>query len=279
MLNKEAQKKLLKSLKFSDEDIAKYVDDEKELDIEVPTTIKVLADTEIEELKTNVKDAYKSSYTEIQARQLNKDHELGLSGDDARDLNKVYAAMQAKAVKAAKIPSDDRVKELEASLKKLQDEVIPQYKTEAETWQGKYKEREIFDKYATVIPENSNKFLTKDEHINRVKREVSLGENGEAINPATGQPYRDGLEKAIPFADKVAELYKTKEGWLDPTGGAKGATFHHSTQGGQGGNGRPAFDQDKFVTDLKEKYNWADPDQRKAAMAELTVAQVNAAKN
>jgi len=278
MIKIESIKSMLKALKVSDEDIAKLTKEGEELDFTIPKDLHILSDTELQDTKTRVKTGHEQAYPEILGKELNTKYELGLSSSDAKDYDKLIAAVQKKAIENAKLPIDEKVKGLEASLKKLQDEVIPAKDKEVQEWQGKYKERETFDKYASVIPETANKYLTKEEHVNRVKREVTMGDNGEAINPATGQPYKDNLEKTILFADKVKDLYATKENWSQPAEAQKNAFSHSTSKASVSGTNRSNFDQDKAIAAAREKYDFSDPNQRRQAMAEVTTAQINAAK-
>ena len=236
-------------------------------------------DDELTEAITNAKANHEKAYPEILGRDLNKKYNLGLKNEETKDFDKVIAKLGDKAVEKASIPADDKVKDLEGRLKKLQDETIPEYEARVTEWQNKYKEREVYDKYASAVPDRANKFLQKDEHVNRIKKAVAIGENGEAINPATNQPYLDKKQKVVSFSDKVAELYTTNEGWLEPEATAAKPTFHHSTNAGNGGKGAGTFDHDKTIAALSEQYDRSTPDGRAAFQAAYTTAQVNAAGN
>ena len=273
MLNKAAQEKLLKALKFEPEKIAELLG-KNEVDVELPS-LHVFDDSSLSELKLNVRKGYEEAFPEIKGKDLNAKYELGLSTTDAKNFDKIMEAMKAKGVAEAGVAPNDKIKELTASLKKLQEEVIPSKDAEVTNWMNKYKEREVFDKYASVVPENANKYLTKDEHVGRIRKTVGIGENGEAINPATGQAYKDNMEKAIAFNDYVSHLYKTNEGWLQPEQKPIGQTFHHGTQGGNSGNGSRSVDIDA----IKSKYNLSDPKQRQAMQAEITTAMLNTPNN
>lgn len=237
------------------------------------------SESEIDEIKTNVKTAHEKNYPEIFGRQMNKDHELGLSANDAKDVSKVIAAFESKVTAKVQGNPDARVAELEKSLKKLQEGTIPELEGKAKEWEGKFKEVETFNIYSSAIPENANKYLTKEEHVARVRKAVAVGENGIAVNPATGEPYKDKKEKPIAFKDKVAELYTTNETWINPAETAPKAPFHHSTNAPNGGNGKGRFDYDKTIADLSQQYDRQTPEGRQAFQAALTAAQVNAAQN
>ena len=273
MLSKQAQEKLLKALKFPAEKIAELLG-ESEVDVDVPA-LTILDENGLKELKSNIKKGHDEAFPEIKGKELNEKYKLGLSTTDAKDLDKVMEAMKAVGIKEAGIAPNDRIKELETSLQKLQNEVVPNYEKQVSEWKGKYAERETFDKYVSVIPPTANKFLTPDEHVARVKKVVAIGDNGVAINPATGEAYKDNLEKPIPFNEYVGNLYKTNEGWLQPenTGNNNGKpNFHHSTQGGGGGKVKVDIEA------IRAKYDVTDPQQRIAMQQEVTAATLNAAK-
>lgn len=272
MLSKSAQEKLLKQLKFDDTKIAELLG-ENEVDVDIPA-LHILDDTALQELKNNVKKGHEQAFPEIKGKELNTKYELGLSSSDAKDLDKVMDAMKAKGIAEAGVAPNTKIQELTASLRKLQEEVIPNYTKEVNEWKGKYAEREIFDQYASVIPETANKFLTKEEHIMRVKKAVSIGENNVAINPATGESYKDNLENPIPFNDYVGNLYKSNEGWLQPENTGNTGKFHHSTNGGTSGTARKTVDVDA----IRAKYDVTDPKQRVQMQQEITTATINSAK-
>ena len=271
MLSKTDIEKL-KALGF---DADKLVEAAK-ADAEVPIIIpEVFTQAQLEEAKTNAKRGHEQAYPEIWGKQMNTEHELGLSVTDAKDHKKVMEAMKAKGVKDANIPANEKVKELEASLKKLQEETVPQYESKAKEWESKYNERITNDKYDALIPENANKFLTREEHRNRIKSIYEINEDGSLKDKATGNIVKDALEKPLQAKDVIAKTYKETEGWLQPEGGGK--QFHHSTSGGgAGAGGKRPFDHDAAWETLKGKYNMNSLSEREMAQNEYTAMQANA---
>lgn len=278
MISKSSISKL-KEMGIDTDALIAAMKDAKEVNVNIPDGT-FLTDDKIAELKNNVKQGHEQAYPEIWGKNLNKEYELGLSTTDAKDHKKVIEALKNKTLQEADKHPDAKVKELEASIKKLQEEVIPSYETKAKEWQSKYQEREIYDKYASLIPEKANKFLTKDEHINRIKSMYEITEKGTLIDKSTKMPVKDKLERELPANEVITELYKTKEGWLQPDAEPAKGVFSHSTNGnGIGGNKRGNFDYDAKLAEVTAKYNMNDREQRSMAMAELTAAQINAAKN
>lgn len=276
MLSKSNQERLLKMLKVPDARVKELLaDGEIELtDTDIPT-LTILDEAGLTDLKANVKKGHETAYKEIWGKEMNAKYELGLSVTDAKDHDKVMEAMKNKGITEANIPANEKVKTLEASLKKLQEEVIPAEQRKYKEIEAKYNDRLMFDQYSSVIPKNANSFLTMEEHVNRVKGKVAIGENGVAINPATNQPYRDSMEKEILFNDYVSELYTKNDGWLQPEQKQQQQSFHHSTSGGGNGNGKSKVDVDA----IRAKYNVADPADRQRMQAEITAATINASKN
>jgi hypothetical protein len=259
-------KAALKQLGIDPEQLIAAIKDTKEVEITVPQG-SVYSDADIEEMKANVKKGHEQAYPEILGKTLNEKYELGLSTKDAKNIDKVMEAMEAKGLAKANIEPNKKVQELEASIKKLQEEAIPEYERKAKEWETKYNERLEYDSYSSTIPENANKFLTRDEHIARVKSRLKIGENGIAVDAQTGMPIKDKLEKPVLFKDAVAELYKSNETWVEPTsaapsGGAK--PFSHSTSAGAARKAG-AFDHDAALQRVQSQYDMRTPEGRAAA--------------
>jgi len=262
-----------KALGIDLELLEKAFKEEAEIEVPVPDGT-IYTDTSIAELKANVKRGHEEAYPEIFGKKLNEELTLGLSTSDAKDTTKLLAAVAKKAVADAKIEPDKKVTELQESLRKLQEEVIPAKAKEAEEWQGKYKAREEFDRYAAVIPEKANKYLTKEEHVARVRAKVQQGENGIAIDPATGKAYKDNLEKERMFADVVTELYTKNDGWLQPDSGA-GVFKTHGVNSPAGNGATKTFNHDKAI-EAANASGYAPNDERYMAM--ITDAMLAASK-
>jgi hypothetical protein len=264
----------LTQMGFNIDEIVKAVKSSDEVDVTTPLG-KFYSDEQIGELKTNVKKGHEEAYAEIYGKQLNEKYGLGLSTSDAKDHDKLHAAMQKKAVEAAKVEPTKQVEELKASLKKLQEEVIPMKEKEASEWKSKYAEREEFERYASLIPKDANKFLTKEEHVARIKKHVKIAEDGTAIDPNTGEAYKDHLEKPRKYDEVVAELYTKNEGWTlkEAAEPDNKKPFHHST------NTNPyraagEFDIDKVAAEAQEMY----PSSMGAQAAALRQKHITAAQ-
>lgn len=271
-----ADKEKLKALGFDPEKLASAITDAKEVAITIPEG-RLYKDSDIDELKGNVKAQHEKDYSEIYLRKLNKDYELGLTAADAKDDKRVLQALKEKAVKDAGVEPDKKVKELEASIKKLQDEVIPTVRKEADEWKSKYSAREEFDFYAGLIPKGATSILTKEEHVNRIKGMYKKNEDGTWLDVKSGSVVKDNLEKPITdIAGKIAEVYKSNEGWLQSAEPVK-PVFHHSTQGGFGA-AAAKFDHAKTWESISSQYDMSTMEGRQMAQAAFTTAQVNAAK-
>ena len=273
-----ADKAKLLEFGFDPEKLISAITDAKEVSIPFPDG-RIYKDSDIDELKTNVKASHEKDYSEIYLRKLNKDYELGLTASDAKDEKRVLKAMMEKAVKDAGVEPDKKVKELEASIKKLQDEVIPSVKKEADEWKSKYSQREEFDFYASLIPKGATSILTREEHVNRIKGMYKKNEDGTWIDAKTGNVLKDNLEKPITdIASKIIEVYKANEGWLQGEPTPPKPQFHHSTQGGFGAAAAGKFDHSKTWESVSAKYDISTMEGRQMAQQEFTTLQVNAAK-
>ncbi len=268
----------LQEMGFDPENLINAIKDAKEVSISIPEG-KIYKDADIDELKTNVKASHEKDYSEIYLRKLNKDYDLGLTASDAKDEKRVLQAMKEKAVKDAGVEPDKKVKELELSIKKLQDEVIPTVKKEADEWKSKYSQREEFDFYASLIPKGATSILTKEEHVNRIKGMYKKNEDGTWTDIKAGVVVKDNLEKPITdIAGKITEVYKSNEGWLQAEVAPAKPQFHHSTQGGFGAASAGKFDHAKSWEAVSAKYDTSTREGREMAQQEFTTLQVNAAK-
>ena len=263
----------LKAQGINIEAIIEAVNSRTEMEVPVPSG-KFYSDDDVNTLKENVKKGHEKAYPEIFGKEINAKYELGLTPSEAKDHDKLLSALQDKAISVAKLEPNKKVEELQASLRKLQEEVIPQKEQAVNEWKSKYEQREEFDRYASLIPENANKYLTKEEHVARVRKAVQWGENGVAIDPSTGKAYKGELEKDMHVKDVVAKLYKENEGWSMTETPAAAKPFHHSSNGSATGRQVGAFDYDKAWGEISQKHNVNTVDGRQAAQREMTAMQV-----
>lgn len=254
----------LKAMGIEPDALINAVKDSKEVAIAKPEG-SFYTDEAIDEMKVNVKKGHEEAYPEILGKTLNEKYELGLSTKDAKNIEKVMEAMQSKGAKSANIEPSKKIQELEESLQRMRET----YDKDVSEWKSKYTEREEYDNYASVVPENANKFLTKAEHVARVKSMLKIGENGVAVDVATGAVLKDKLEKPIMFKDAVAELYKTRENWLEPAQVQPQAKpFSHSTSS-SAAKKAGQFDHQAAYEKAMQQYDVTTPEGRAAARAAI----------
>ena len=119
-LNKEAQKKLLKSLKFSDADITKLVDGADEVDVTIEPTLTVLTEAEATTLKNNEYNNGKVKGVEIAVKEAKEKKGLDFSG---KTIDGLLDAMTKKALEDAKVTPDAKVAEKEVEITNLRKTV------------------------------------------------------------------------------------------------------------------------------------------------------------
>ncbi len=197
-LSKEAQIKALKALKYTDEQIKTMMDDKKELDLDVPATLKIYDETGYTELEKNIRAGAVKDYPEIWCRKMNKDHELGLTGDDAKDEVKVLAALKAKAAKeAGQTPTEweNKFKELQGNFDKKDGEILT-YKQQVEAFQSEKKYRKLF--WAEM-----SDALDDEEWISRLQKTFEIKKEGEIEglwDKSTGKFIVDEKLNVIPYS-------------------------------------------------------------------------------
>lgn len=277
----DALKKILKSFGMPDAQIDDIADPAKpEVDVELPKDRKIFTDAEIATLtnniKTQAKTGHEEAYKEIFGKELNEKHKLGLTVTDAKDPEKLIVAMLKKAEADAGKAPDAKVKELTDAIEKLQNETIPNVNRERDEWKGKYTERQTFDKWAELIPETANPLLTREEHVNRVRKLYDINDAGNLVNKSDGKVVTDALANPVAAKDVIAETYTKNKGW--EASQEQVNQFHHSTGGNGGGAGKGSFNHDATVTSLNAKYDRMTPESRLAWSQEYQVALANAPK-
>lgn len=206
-LTKEAQIKALKALKYTDDQIKAIMDDDAEQDLTVPATLKIYDEPGYTELEKNIRAGAVKDYPEIWCRKMNKDHELGLTGDDAKDEIKVLAALKTKAAKeAGQTPSEweGKFKELQGNFDKKDGE-ISTFKQQLEALQAEKKYRKLF------WPEMSDA-LDDEEWISRLQKTFEIRKDGEIDglwDKTTGKFIADDKLNTIPFGEAWTTLRAT----------------------------------------------------------------------
>lgn len=265
----------IKAMGIDYDALVSAIKDTKEVDLTLPEGTFYTEDA-INELRTNIKRGHEEAYTEIWGKSMNEKHALGLSTRDAKNPEKVIAALKSKGAEEANVEPNTKIKELEESIKRLQTETIPEKERQYAELETKYKGYLEREQYISVLPKDAISILTPDEHIARVKQYAIRGENGEAIDPKTGIPFKDKMERPIPFTDKVNEFYKNNPALLQTQqqNTDTGKKMHHSTNGKQVGQ----LDMTKVTAEIQGKYDMNDHKQRAQARAEITAAMVNNAQ-
>jgi hypothetical protein len=201
MLSKEAQKKLLKAIKVSDETIATLVDVDTDTDVDVPANLRIYDDAAYSELETNLRKGYikDKDSEEIWCRKMNEEYELGLTGAAAKDKKKVLEAMKSKHLKEANITPA----EWEPKFKTLQDSVtakdgeILTVKQQLEALQAEKKYRKLF------FPDMSDA-LDEDEWIARLQKTFTIKPEGDVEglwDNAKGKFVMDDKANVLPYKE------------------------------------------------------------------------------
>ena len=214
MLSKEAQKKLLKAIKVSDDIIATLVDVDTDTDVDLPANLRIYDDAGYTELETNLRKGYikDKDSEEIWCRKMNDEYELGLTGAAAKDKKKVLDAMKAKHLKEANITPA----EWEGKFKTLQETVttkdgeILTAKQQLEALQAEKKYRKLFFS-------DMSDALDDDEWINRLQKTFTIKADGEIEglwDNAKGKFVTDEKANTLPFREaweaiRVEDRFKT----------------------------------------------------------------------
>ncbi len=210
-----AQRKALEKLKYPKAKIDQLLAEKEDVEIDdtVLTPIQVFDEAGFTELSNNLKTGASKDYPEIWCRRMNKDYELGLTGEDAKDEKKVIAALKAKAAKEAGITpaeTDKKIKELQ--------ELIDPLKLETENWKQKYEDLQGNELYRSLFWNGMNDALDGTEWIARLKRTFAIKKEGDVVglfNNASGKFVVDDKLNVIPYREAfAAEIKKdTYQSW------------------------------------------------------------------
>lgn len=200
---------------------------EFEAKIVAPKEMHLLTEVELTDIKTRAKQGHEEAFPEILAKKA-KD-ELGMKdfkGKDPIELAKAYAELKAKeAVGAAKLPVDQKVKELEDSLEVvrgnlvLKEQEVVKKEQEVLTFKNQYDSVLKINEFAKILPANHNPLLRPEEYEQRIKTTYGIEgkiENGVmiAIDTATGKPFKDSHERVIPLKVKIDEVFAKEPNWI-----------------------------------------------------------------
>lgn len=258
MLSIKSQEALLKALKVPEEKLPEYLG-EAETEFELPE-LHIFDNTGIEELKGNLKKGFTESWTEIQAKQLNEKHKLGLTGKDAKNLEKVYEAMQAKAAKDANANPDEKVTKLTQDLDTLRSN-ITEKESEVLTWKEKYENLLINEEYRKLLIPERNDALDETEWIERLKRNIGWKKEGDTViyfNKTTGKDYTDSKLTPLSFDEVKEKLWNDNKGWKKEASAAPAADpvdprKTHNPALGQRRDTRK-YDHDTAMKEVDKKY-------------------------
>lgn len=229
MLNKDEQKKLLKALKYSDEDIKTLVDDEKEQTVTIPTTTKVFTDEEFETVKNNLAKPAQKAGGEFAIKELKTKAGLDYDGKDA---DKFLEEYKKHILAEAKVSESDKEKtwqtEKAALQKALSDKEAAISAIQLE------KDGLLTDtKLMKLFPKDRDSKFTDDQWLTLLKSEIKIEKDGDKeVVMHKGSKLQDDKFNDLPL-DKAIDHIFTANKWKveEQQQQAKGRGFDSSKQG------------------------------------------------
>jgi hypothetical protein len=231
MLTQKTITEISKLLKLKPEDITAALKDEKELDLELPADLTVLTTTELESRDAAQKNEGIKVGKEIGIKEVRT--AAGLDETVGKDAAKVAAAIGAKFVTEAKIPADEKVKEV-TKQNELLTQKLAEKDTELTTEKQKASQYGIDRKIIAAMPKNRAAKFEDDEILDILKNKHIKEIDGQLVAvDKTGEPIRDkATTKPVDLATGLNTIFTERE-WLTPAGaGGAGA-------GGRGGKDDP----------------------------------------
>lgn len=229
MLTQKTIDEIAKILKLKPADIKSAITDEKEVDIELPTDLTVLTATELETRDSAQKNEGIKIGKEIGVKDVRT--AAGLDETSGKDASKVAAAIISKAVTDAKIPSDEKVKEV-TKQNELLTQKLAEKDTEIATEKQKATQYSIDRKIFAAMPKNRAAKLEDDEILDILKSKHVKEIDGQLVAvDKSGEPIRDkATTKPVDLATGLTAIFTERE-WL-AAAGSGGA-------GGRGGKDDP----------------------------------------
>ncbi|HEY8969330.1 MAG TPA: hypothetical protein VIM64_09555 [Puia sp.] len=267
MLNKDTQKKLLKALKFSDEDITALVDPEEEKTIDIPA-LKVYTEEEFTEVSNNLKESGKGAHTkagrELAIKDLKEKTGLEFDGKDPETFLNQY---KEKVIAEAKIPASEAAKQWEAEKKQLQDKLTAADQRAASLESDKKMAQ--FD--ATLLrsfPAERKTDLSDDDRLTLVKTKITENTvDGKTFYEYKGKRLQDDKVNDLSLSDAVAHVFK-EEKWIGEavTGGTQKPALGGSA-------GKTVY---KGMTEIRESWKTRGiSETSEAALAEIRQAKAD----
>ncbi len=202
-ISRKSQEAALAKLGYTPDQIKAHLDDAKEVDIDIPD-VTVYTPASLAELETNLRKGYikEDAASEIWCRKMNKDHELGLKGDDARNPDKVSEALKAKwGVVVDETEQARRFKELQDEFGKKDTEILTA-KQQLEAMQNERLYRKMFFK-------DMSDALDEDEWIARLQKNFEIKKEGDItglVDRATGKFITDKAKNVLPYQTAWEQL-------------------------------------------------------------------------
>lgn len=265
MLNKDTAEKLGKILPkgITLEILSKAITSDKEETIDLPEGRFLTTDNESKLLDNHGKTKYnegKTAGSEITIKELKEKTGLEFEGKDA---DKFVSEFKTSILKDAKIEPEKKVKELQSSLEKLQN----QYKTDLSTkdselqrLQGSLQQQKTISQLSTIIPELSSG-VSKQDAITLFNAQFEIKEDGIYKG---GELLKDNLQNPMTLEQSVNDFLSEK-GWNAQTPTGRGNDF----QGGKGGDALPT-NQKEYESYIESKgYNPAGQDAKALRMKML----------
>jgi hypothetical protein len=210
----EAQKKLLKALKYSDEDIATLTGD-GDNDTDVPA-VKVFTDEEYTTLETNIADKGKKTHWKAGGEFLIKElkTELGLEYE-GKEPKIFLEKAKEKFLAEAKLPANEAKEQWEKEKKALQAK-IAEKEHEATKIASEKSALEIDTMYLKKMPADRNKEMPDEDRLLLLKNKLirTVDEDGKEYYTYQNKRLQDATANDLSIDDAISHVFKTEKGWL-----------------------------------------------------------------
>lgn len=225
-IKKESLKALLKSLHYTDDEIATYVDGEDETEISLKPDVKVFTDAGLSTMKENVKNGALTAGMEIAIKNLKEKTGLDFEGKDPDEFINHFSE---KVKSESNIKPAELTTRYEAEKKALQQKVLDE-QAKYNQLQAQLNEVNTEKSMLAAFPKGE-RIMSDNDLLLLAKAKVQPKQVGDkTIYTYNGMEMKDDTENYLSL-DAVLSHVFTSEKWVKPADPEKpkGAGFKDGT--------------------------------------------------
>lgn len=209
MISKQSLKSLLKSLKYSDEDIAKYIDTDDEHDVALPSGVKIYDEEGLNTLKENARKEGKVIGSEITIKNLKNKVGLDFEGKDEDDF---ISHFTESVKKQANVKPQEITQKYEAEKTEWQKK-MSELQNQVQALQSEKEQIKTDKEFMANFPKGE-KLLSDSDLLYLAKAKVQSRKEGDkTIYSYNGKDLQDDLMNPLGLSEALTQVF-TAEKWI-----------------------------------------------------------------